>query len=142
MYPASLSASGPRGKKPRSLTAAQLAVLTEKFAQNQYLQESEAAELSGMLGMTVKQVHNWYGKRRYTLKQKAAQNPGPSHSFEESEVTSNAGGSNSIDESAQFDSDQLQQLEAAYERNHIINYKEAEILSLRLNIPAIKIRVW
>ncbi|KAJ3287566.1 Double homeobox protein 4 [Rhizoclosmatium sp. JEL0117] len=162
----------------------QLAVLTSRFAVNQYLKEHEASELSELLGLTVKQVHNWektqnfplnedcftdvflaiplvfrYGKRRYTMKQKAATAPRetrqqqqqqqqqgqqpvqPQQPVYDFEVGSNEG-SRDGRLWKRLTAAQIADLTAAFEQNPYLQPEDTDYLTDRLGLSVDKIRIW
>ncbi|KAJ3021066.1 UNVERIFIED_CONTAM: hypothetical protein HDU68_009818 [Siphonaria sp. JEL0065] len=133
------------------MTPEQLSVLNGRFATSQYLKENEAAELSEMLGLTVKQVHNWYGKRRYTMKQKAAavhkpevQNSSvpPFHTNNDHDLASVGSGSGTLRPWKRLSSAQIAGLVSAFHQNPYLQVEDTEYLSERLGLSVDKIRIW
>ncbi|KAI9350168.1 hypothetical protein BDR26DRAFT_1003814 [Obelidium mucronatum] len=133
------------------MTPQQLAVLNGRFAINQYLKEHEASELSELLGLTVKQVHNWYGKRRYTMKQKAAAGnkteyahtpSGTSSNMNDFETASNGSNSGPLRPWKRLTSAQIAGLTAAFQQNPYLQPEDTEYLADRLDLSVDKIRGW
>ncbi|KAJ3071157.1 Double homeobox protein 4 [Podochytrium sp. JEL0797] len=123
------------------MTPNQLEILNARFATNQYLKENEASELSEKLGLTVKQVHNWYGKKRYTMKQKAG--GGIPRGFGSIDDSASNASSSAVSRSwRRLTTAQSNTLTTAFEINPHLSTEDSEELAERLGLTVEKIRIW